>query len=101
LGQDALYLNQYARALAALAAASTDNVAQVFWANSSINILTDEAELHRNWLTPGQEDTAGPVTNAYTDFLMSTVLGSDLAVGAATLLAAKQVNATTVAALPN
>src|SRR5699024_2805595 len=100
LGQDALYLNQYARALAALAAASTDNVAQVFWANSSINILTDEAELHRNWLTPGQEDTAGPVTNAYTDFLLSTVLGSDLAVGAAAVMPCFWLYAQTGAALP-
>lgn len=100
LAQDALYLNQYARALAALAAASTDNAAQVFWANSSINILTDEAELHRNWLTPGQEDPAGPVTNAYTDFLLSTVLGSDLAVGAAAVLPCFWLYAQTGASLP-
>lgn len=102
LMQDALYLNQYARALAALATASTDYSAQVFWAQSSINILTDEAELHRDWLATRDEHqaTPGPVTNAYTDFLMATTLGSERVVGAAAVLPCFWLYAQTGASLP-
>lgn len=49
LPQDALYLQQYARYPAALATASTAQTTPLIWAQSLLNILTDEAELHRNW----------------------------------------------------
>lgn len=102
LTQDALYLQQYARALAALATASTEHAAQVFWAQSSLNILTDEAELHRNWLaTDHHETTIGPVTNAYTDFLLATTLDSDRVVGAAAVLPCFWLYAQTGASLPS
>ncbi|NWN87378.1 MAG: bifunctional hydroxymethylpyrimidine kinase/phosphomethylpyrimidine kinase [Micrococcaceae bacterium] len=101
LTQDALYLNQYARALAALATASTNYSAQVFWAQCSVNILTDEAELHRNWLSSDHvEATPGPVTNAYTDFLLAATLGRDRVVGAAAVLPCLWLYAQTGASLP-
>ena len=86
LAQDALYLGQYARALAALAARSEGLEAQVFWAESAAGCLKDEAELHRTWLGEGLETVSGPVTRAYTDFLVATALGQDRVVGAAAVL---------------
>src|SRR5699024_7982468 len=50
LNQDALYLARYSRALAAVAASSSDQEAQVFWAGGATNCLTVESELHRAWL---------------------------------------------------
>ncbi|XKH57865.1 bifunctional hydroxymethylpyrimidine kinase/phosphomethylpyrimidine kinase [Citricoccus nitrophenolicus] len=104
LAQDALYLNGYARALAALAARSTDPEAQVYWAQAATGALTEEAELHRGWLgdadgsTP--EPTSSPVTAAYTTFLLATALGEDRAVGVAAVLPCFWLYAQVGAALP-
>lgn len=89
LAQDALYLNGYARALAALAARATETSAQQFWSEASTGAITEEAELHRVWMAERPEaarTTASPVTRAYTDFLLATALGEDRAVGAAGVL---------------
>lgn len=86
LAQDALYLNGYSRAMGALAARSTDLEAQVFWSGAAHDCLTVEAELHRTWLGGQPEPVAGPVTSAYTDFLLASALGEDRAVGVAAVL---------------
>jgi len=89
LAQDALYLNRYSRALAALAERSEDPSAREFWAGSSHHCLTVESELHRSWLShlPAEADTAlSPITSAYTDFLLAHALGSPTAVAAAAVL---------------
>ncbi|WP_313815552.1 bifunctional hydroxymethylpyrimidine kinase/phosphomethylpyrimidine kinase [Citricoccus sp.] len=89
LAQDALYLNRYARALAALAARSSSTESQQFWFQASTGAITEEADLHRTWIAARPEaarTTASPVTSAYTDFLLATTLGEDRAVGAAAVL---------------
>ncbi|GAA1125341.1 bifunctional hydroxymethylpyrimidine kinase/phosphomethylpyrimidine kinase [Citricoccus alkalitolerans] len=89
LAQDALYLNRYARALAALAARSASTESQQFWSQASTGAITEEADLHRTWMATRPESartTASPVTSAYTDFLLATTLGEDRAVGVAAVL---------------
>ncbi|XKH52579.1 bifunctional hydroxymethylpyrimidine kinase/phosphomethylpyrimidine kinase [Citricoccus nitrophenolicus] len=89
LAQDALYLNRYARALAALAARSSSTESQQFWSQASTGAITEEADLHRTWMATRPEaarTTASPVTSAYTEFLLATTLGEDRAVGAAAVL---------------
>ncbi|MFB9073182.1 bifunctional hydroxymethylpyrimidine kinase/phosphomethylpyrimidine kinase [Citricoccus parietis] len=104
LTQDALYLNGYARALAALAARSTDPAAQVYWSQAATGALTEEAELHRGWLgrnsEPAPTPAPSPVTAAYTDFLLATALGEDRAVGVAAVLPCFWLYAQVGAALP-
>lgn len=104
LAQDALYLNRYARSLAALAAASTETEAQLFWSQASTGALTEEADLHRSWLAtrPGAASTGpSPVTAAYTDFLLATTLGEERAVGAAAVLPCFWLYAQVGAGLPS
>lgn len=94
LAQDTLYLNGYARALAALAARSTEPEAQVYWSQAATGALTVEAEMHRSWLggagssttVPARTPAPSPVTAAYTNFLLATALGEDRAVGVAAVL---------------
>ncbi|XNS28033.1 bifunctional hydroxymethylpyrimidine kinase/phosphomethylpyrimidine kinase [Citricoccus nitrophenolicus] len=89
LAQDALYLNRYARSLAALAVRSSSTESQQFWSQASTGAITEEADLHRTWMATRPEaarTTASPVTSAYTDFLLATTLGEDRAVGAAAVL---------------
>ena len=100
LAQDALYLGRYARALAALAASSTEPDAQVFWSRGATGCLTVEAELHHGWLGARPEVAISPVTSAYTDFLLATTLGAERAVGAAAVLPCYWLYAQTGAMLP-
>ena len=86
LGQDAQYLTYYSRALASLAARAVDPEESVWWAQSSQACLVEEAELHRSWLGDRGEAIAGPVTMAYTDFLLARTLGDDYVVGTAAVL---------------
>jgi len=59
----------------------------VWWAQSSQACLVEEAELHRSWLGVQIVVVAGPVTLAYTDFLLARALGDDYVVGTAAVLA--------------
>lgn len=86
LGQDAQYLTYYSRALASLAARAVDPEESVWWAQSSQACLVEEAELHRSWLGDRGGAIAGPVTTAYTDFLLARTLGDDYVVGTAAVL---------------
>lgn len=100
LAQDALYLGRYSRALAALAARSLEADAQIFWSESATGCLTVEAALHRSWLGAGNEPSPSPVTSAYTDFLLATVLAEDRAVGVAAVLPCFWLYAHVGASLP-
>lgn len=75
LGQDALYLSDYSRSLAALAARTTDTSQSVFWAEGAAGVIVEERELHTHWLDgefPGEQ---GPVTSHYTSFLLASAVG--------------------------
>src|SRR5699024_5883674 len=86
LNQDALYLARYSRALAAVAASSSNQEAQAFWAGGATNCLTVESELHRAWLGDRPGAAISPVTSAYTNFLLASALGEDTVVGSAAVL---------------
>lgn len=77
LVQDAHYLNDYSRALAALSARVTERDEGAFWARSASTVLVEEAELHRTWLDGRPPAAVSPVTRSYTDFLMARALGDD------------------------
>ncbi|WP_460797690.1 bifunctional hydroxymethylpyrimidine kinase/phosphomethylpyrimidine kinase [Microbacterium sp. GXF0217] len=86
LGQDALYLREYARVLAEAARLAPTPAEQAFWANSAQGSIVGELELHASWLTPEGgvgSDTfcAEPsaTTTAYLDHLRSTAFGGDYA----------------------
>lgn len=78
LAQDALYLNGYARALAAASALAPTQDEQMFWSYAAHGALADEMELHRSFLGDDAGDTgagaieASPVTRAYVDHLVAT-----------------------------
>lgn len=94
LNQDAMYLREYSRALAALSASAPTAEEQVFWAQSAAGALVEEAEMHRTWLAAEAESEVhvqreahpSPVTKAYTDHLLASVLGDDYVVGVAAVL---------------
>ncbi|MCX7543541.1 bifunctional hydroxymethylpyrimidine kinase/phosphomethylpyrimidine kinase [Corynebacterium sp. P5848] len=87
LDQDAHYLDEYARALAALAVRAPDTGDRIAWAQNAVGCIMGEAELHRAWLA-NRERIGGPspITSAYTDFLRANTLGEDYVVGAAAVL---------------
>ncbi|QOQ38529.1 bifunctional hydroxymethylpyrimidine kinase/phosphomethylpyrimidine kinase [Trueperella pecoris] len=101
LGQDALYLADYSRALAALGSRALNADDGVFWAQSAIGAIVGERELHTTWLGgvfPGEE---GPVTSHYTSFLLASVLGEQYAVGVAAVLPCFWLYAETGALVPD
>ncbi|MDN6811043.1 MAG: bifunctional hydroxymethylpyrimidine kinase/phosphomethylpyrimidine kinase [Acidipropionibacterium jensenii] len=101
LGQDACYLAEYPRALAAVAASSTDPAEAADWAAGATASQVVEAELHRNWLGADSRPPApSPVTRAYVDFLMARALGDDHPVGAAAVLPCYWLYAQVGASLP-
>ena len=78
LAQDALYLNGYARALAAASALAPTQEEQMFWSYAAHGAIAGEMELHRGFLgdDAGSVDEgaveASPVTRAYVDHLVAT-----------------------------
>ena len=86
LGQDARYLQDYAKALAGLAT-RTDAVDETtYWSYSAYGSQVEEAELHRTWLAGEPTVAPSPVTQAYTNFLLTSVFVDDYVVGAAAVL---------------
>lgn len=86
LGQDARYLQDYAKALAGLAT-RTDAVDETtYWSYSAYSSQVEEAELHRTWLAGEPTVAPSPVTQAYTNFLLASVFVDDYVVGAAAVL---------------
>jgi hydroxymethylpyrimidine/phosphomethylpyrimidine kinase len=90
LAQDAQYLRTYSRALAGLAAGASDASEGADWACAAQTAVLGEAELHRDWLGAHPDASGtnrpGPVTSAYTDFLLARTLGEDHVVGVAAVL---------------
>ncbi|MFC4138785.1 MULTISPECIES: bifunctional hydroxymethylpyrimidine kinase/phosphomethylpyrimidine kinase [unclassified Microbacterium] len=81
LGQDALYLREYARVLAAAASLAPTSTEQAFWAQGAQGAIAGELELHESWLSEERTFAAdpGPVTTAYLDHLRSVAFGGDYA----------------------
>ncbi|MEN5075639.1 bifunctional hydroxymethylpyrimidine kinase/phosphomethylpyrimidine kinase, partial [Isoptericola cucumis] len=93
LQQDALYLREYARALARAAELAPTRAEQAFWAGGAHGALVTELDLHTSWLCgePGGEPggelpdvPASPTTRAYLDHLRAA--GSDYATLVAAVL---------------
>ncbi len=75
LGQDLLYLREYARVLARAAALGPTAEEQRFWAAASASCLAEEARLHESHVDATALEPA-PDTTAYTDHLHA-VSGAD------------------------
>ncbi len=78
LAQDALYLGDYARVLAAAASQCTDPDELMFWANSAYGAIAVERQLHETRVAPldATEPTVAemmPVCRAYTSYLWALV----------------------------
>lgn len=93
LGQDALYLRDYARVLAEASRTAPTSDQQAFWAESARGSIEGELELHASWLAPGSgvggrlfEIRPGAATIAYLDHLRATAFDGEHAVLAAALL---------------
>lgn len=73
LAQDALYLRDYSRALAAASTLAPTPAEQAFWAGSAHQSIVTELELHAGWLpNDGVFDaTASATTTAYVDHLLA------------------------------
>ncbi|MFV0634499.1 bifunctional hydroxymethylpyrimidine kinase/phosphomethylpyrimidine kinase [Demequina sp.] len=88
LAQDAIYLRDYARALALAASLAPTAHEQGFWARSAHGAIVAELELHGRWLP--QESTfdadPAPVTQAYVDHMLAAGARGDYATLCAALL---------------
>ncbi|MDQ1124271.1 bifunctional hydroxymethylpyrimidine kinase/phosphomethylpyrimidine kinase [Microbacterium trichothecenolyticum] len=85
LGQDLLYLREYARVLARAAALAPTVEEQRFWAAASVSCLVEEAALHQSHVDPtGLEPAAS--TLAYTDHLHAASTAGSYAVLVAAIL---------------
>ncbi len=91
--QDALYLQKYANALAAVASRAPDTAATETFARDAADIIAVEREMHGTLLADlgiGPEAIAvaepAPTTLAYTSYLMATTLGGSYAEGVGAVL---------------
>ncbi|MGX1934976.1 bifunctional hydroxymethylpyrimidine kinase/phosphomethylpyrimidine kinase [Microbacterium resistens] len=105
LAQDALYLRDYARVLAAASRSAPSSTEQSFWAEAARGAIEGELELHAQWLMPGADKgpgpeggegagkretvfsaAPGPITTAYLDHLRAVAFDAEHAVLIAALL---------------
>ena len=86
LGQDALYLGQYARTLAWAAALADDPEDLVFWAEGTRNAITVERSLHARHVDVRSGIEPSPTCRAYTSFLLAQSARGEYAVVAAAVL---------------
>ncbi|MBH0108568.1 bifunctional hydroxymethylpyrimidine kinase/phosphomethylpyrimidine kinase [Salinibacterium sp. NG22] len=88
LAQDALYLRDYARALAEAARLAPTAAEQAFWASSAEGCIVTELQLHESWSVAGELFSASPsaITTGYLNHLLATAARGDYAVLAAALL---------------
>ncbi len=88
LAQDALYLRDYARALAEAARLAPTAAEQAFWASSAEGCIVTELQLHESWSPDGEVFAASPsaTTTGYLNHLLATAARGDYAVLAAALL---------------
>jgi len=71
MAQDALYLGDYARVLAAAASQSTDAEELLFWTRSANATVMVERELHAAHVADFAQSTKSPTCTAYTSYLFS------------------------------
>ena len=93
VAQDAHYLRDYGRALAAVAARAPDHVTTALFARHAAQTADVEADLHRTLLPqlgldPDRLDgiAVSPTTTAYTSYLLAVTLGGSFAEGVAAVL---------------
>ncbi|HWG14392.1 MAG TPA: thiaminase II [Streptosporangiaceae bacterium] len=91
--QDALYLRDYARTLAVVAAKAPDTTGIEMFARHAAGIITEERALHDSLMADLGIDVAGadaappaPTTLAYTSYLLSTALAGSYAEGVGVVL---------------
>jgi thiaminase (transcriptional activator TenA) len=91
--QDALYLRDYARALAALASRAPTSAAMRMFASQAAEAVTAELELHGTLLgelgiprESLQRAEPAPTNLAYTSYLLATVRGGSYAEGVGAIL---------------
>ncbi|SIS00905.1 bifunctional hydroxymethylpyrimidine kinase/phosphomethylpyrimidine kinase [Microbacterium sp. RURRCA19A] len=85
LGQDLLYLREYARVLARAAALAPRTEEQRFWAAASVSCLAEEATLHESHVD-ATDLAPAPATAAYTDHMHAVSAGGSYAVLVAAVL---------------
>ncbi|MDQ1135474.1 hydroxymethylpyrimidine/phosphomethylpyrimidine kinase [Microbacterium sp. SORGH_AS 1204] len=85
LGQDLLYLREYARVLARAAALAPNVDEQRFWAAASVSCLVEEAALHQSHVDPAQLEPASSTLD-YTDHLHAASTAGSYAVLVAAIL---------------
>jgi len=88
LAQDALYLRDFARALAEAARLAPTAAERALWASSAEGCMVTELQLHESWAPDGEVFAAEPsaTTTAYLNHLLVTAAGGDYAVLVAALL---------------
>lgn len=89
LAQDALYLNGYARALAATAAKAPTQAEQMFWAKSAHDSIAVEMDLHRSFIGESAGAAApepSAVTRAYVDHLLAAAVNGSYGEAVAAVL---------------
>lgn len=90
LAQDAHYLSDYSRALAALSTKAPATQAQIWWATAAREALVAEQELHRSWFrnhhVEFETTPMSPVTMGYVNFLKAHAGLDDYPVGVAAVL---------------
>jgi thiaminase (transcriptional activator TenA) len=91
--QDALYLRDYARALAVVATRAPNSAAMQMFARHAADAVTAELELHSALLpelgiSPAEAEAAepSPVCLAYTSYLLATTRGGSYAEGVGVVL---------------
>ena len=92
LAQDAHYLTDYSRALAALSVKAPGVPQQIWWATAARGALVAERELHESWFAARNIDVntaaaaASPVTLAYVNFLKAHTALEEYPVAATAVL---------------
>ncbi|MGJ9373056.1 TenA family protein [Nesterenkonia sp. CF4.4] len=86
MGQDALYLTDYARALAACAAQSTDPEHIIFWSRAAAGAIEEERALHATHVVDFSAVEPAPTTVAYTSYELALASAGSLPVLAASVL---------------
>lgn len=88
VGQDALYLLDFARALASASHLAPTPAEQAFWAGAAQDAVATELALHGSFLPPADLFGAAPgaALTAYTDHLLATVARGSYPVLVAALL---------------
>ena len=86
MGQDALYLTDYARALAACAAQSTEPEHIIFWSRAAAGAIEEERAMHATHVLDFAAVEPSPTTVAYTSYELALVSAGSLPVLAASVL---------------